>query len=133
MPLINQLVAIDSTMKAINGIHRLMLFSCGTNIIVGFLWRGSDCWYSLARVFLAIHPSSQSASQPASQRASNLDAGNLFCRNQRFSISLNPNTRSRYKGWDRLKYFMFCVTTQFARRPSIPRTPFFAQCLLAVL
>ena len=56
-----------------------MLIFCGTNLIVGILWRESYrgilwhesyCRYSVARVLLASQPASQPARQLASQPAS---------------------------------------------------------------
>ena len=67
--------------QLINSINRLMLVSCGTNLIVGFLchesyvWYSeheSYCWNSVARILLAIQPASQqqaaSSQQPAASQ-----------------------------------------------------------------
>ena len=39
-------------------LNRPTLAGCGKNLIVGILWHGLDCWYSVARIPLASQPTS---------------------------------------------------------------------------
>ena len=46
---------INGINRLINCINKLMLVSCGTNLVVGMLWHESHCWYSVARMFVLVN------------------------------------------------------------------------------
>ena len=56
--------------RLIDGLNRLMLVSCGPDLIVGQLWHESYCWYSVARILLLVFCGTNLIAQPASQQAS---------------------------------------------------------------